>query len=133
MDVQISKFLLSLFWGFYFEVKLLDHMGILFFSLLFRAALATCGNSQARDWIGAAAAGLCHNNTMPDPSLIFDLHHSSEQRWILNPLIEARDRIHILKDTSWIRFHCTTMGTPIWEFCLIVLGIFTFSTVASPF
>ena len=29
---------------------------------------------------------------MRDPSRIFDLHHSSRQRWILNPLSGARDR-----------------------------------------
>jgi len=27
----------------------------------------------------------------PDPSHVYDLHHSSWQRWILNPLSEARD------------------------------------------
>ena len=27
----------------------------------------------------------------PDPSRVFDLHHSSRQRWILSPLSEARD------------------------------------------
>ena len=27
----------------------------------------------------------------PDPSHIFNLHHNSWQRWILNPLNEARD------------------------------------------
>ena len=34
-----------------------------------------------------------------DPSYICDLHHSSWQHWILNPLSEARDRIPILLDT----------------------------------
>ena len=29
--------------------------------------------------------------TTPDPSRVFDLHHSSPQRQILNPLSEARD------------------------------------------
>ena len=47
-----------------------------------------------------------------DPSLICDLHHSSLQHWILNPLIEARDRTHNLTVPSQIRFHCTTKGTP---------------------
>ena len=28
---------------------------------------------------------------MPDLSRICDLHHSLQQRWILNPLSEARD------------------------------------------
>ena len=38
----------------------------------------------------------------PDPSYIDDLHHSSWQHRILNPLSEARDRTCILIDTSWV-------------------------------
>ena len=30
-----------------------------------------------------------------DPSRVCDLHHSSRQRQILNPLSEARDQTHI--------------------------------------
>ena len=37
-----------------------------------------------------------------DPSYIFDLHHSSWQCWILNPLNEAGDRTHILTDPSQV-------------------------------
>ena len=39
---------------------------------------------------------------MPDTSRICDLHHSSQQCQILNPLSEARDCTCILMDTSWI-------------------------------
>ena len=46
-------------------------------------------------------------------SYVCDLHHSSQQHWILYPLSGARDRTHILMDISWIFFHCTTMGTPV--------------------
>ena len=49
---------------------------------------------------------------VPDPSRIFDLHHSSWQCRIPNLLSEARYRTHILMDTSRICFHCATMGTP---------------------
>ena len=42
---------------------------------------------------------------MSDPSCVFDLHHSSQQCQILNPLSEARDGTHILMDTSWVHFH----------------------------
>ena len=47
-----------------------------------------------------------------DPSHVCDRYHSSQQYQILNPLSEARDRACILMDTSWIPFHCATMGTP---------------------
>ena len=43
--------------------------------------------------------------TTPDPSPICDLHHSLQQRWILNPLREARDRTRNLMDTSQVRYH----------------------------
>ena len=49
---------------------------------------------------------------MWDLSRVFDLHHSSWQRWILNPLSEARDRTHNLVVPSQIRFHCAMMGAP---------------------
>ena len=35
-------------------------------------------------------------------SLLFNLHHSSQQRWIFNPLSKTRDRTCILMDTSWV-------------------------------
>ena len=41
----------------------------------------------------------------PDLSCVCDLHHSSQQRWILNPLSESRDWTHILMDTSRIYYH----------------------------
>ena len=46
-----------------------------------------------------------------DPSPICDLHRSSLQLQILNPLSEARDQTHILMDTSRVRFCCATTGT----------------------
>ena len=39
---------------------------------------------------------------MPDPSHICNLHHSSQQRWIFNPLSEVRDGTCILMVTSRI-------------------------------
>ena len=47
-----------------------------------------------------------------DPRCICDLHHSSGQRWIPDPLSEARDQTRNLMVTSRIRFHCATTGTP---------------------
>ena len=51
---------------------------------------------------------------MPDLSLICDLHHSSRQCWILNPLREARDQIRNLMFPSQIHFPCAKTGTPIF-------------------
>ena len=39
---------------------------------------------------------------------VCNLHHSSQQRQILNPLREARDRTKTSWFPSWIRFCCTT-------------------------
>ena len=49
---------------------------------------------------------------MWDPSCICDLHHSSQQCQILNPLSETRDQTYNLMVTSQIHYHCATMGTP---------------------
>ena len=37
-----------------------------------------------------------------DPSCICELHHSSWQHWILNPLSKARNGTLILMDASWV-------------------------------
>ena len=44
---------------------------------------------------------------MPDLSIVFDLHHTSEQCQILNPLSKTRDQTCILMDTSWVH-NCWT-------------------------
>ena len=41
----------------------------------------------------------------PDPSHVCDLHHSSEQHWVLNPLSKASDQTCLLMVTSQIFFH----------------------------
>ena len=73
--------------------------GILFtYLFIFRVTPEAYGGSEARGQIRASAAGLATQ----DPSRICDLHHSSQQCWILNPLSEARDQIHLLMDISWV-------------------------------
>ena len=47
-----------------------------------------------------------------DPSHVFDLHHSSGQGWILNPLSKARDQTHVLMNTDWVGYHLATMRSP---------------------
>uniref|UniRef100_A0A8D1RAJ6 Magnesium transporter n=1 Tax=Sus scrofa TaxID=9823 RepID=A0A8D1RAJ6_PIG len=63
---------------------------------------------------------------MQDPNRVCDLHYSSWQCQILNPLSEARDRTHNLMVPSRIHFCCTLMGTPylkavITPECLLIL------------
>ena len=48
----------------------------------------------------------------PHLSCVCDLHHSSRQQPIPNPLSEARDRTRNLMVPSWICFHCSITGTP---------------------
>ena len=77
-----------------------------FFFFLLRAMHATYGNSQARGRIGPAAAGLHHSHSNTGSKLhICDLHHSSWQHQILNPLSKTRDRNPILMDASRVRHH----------------------------
>ena len=71
----------------------------------------THGNSQARGRIGATAAGYTTATATWDPSCIYELHHSSQQRQIPDPVSEGRDGTHILMNTSQICFYCTTKGT----------------------
>ena len=50
--------------------------------------------------------------TMQDPSHVCELHHSSWQCCILNPLNKARDQTLIPMDTSQICYHCAMMEIP---------------------
>ena len=56
-----------------------------------------------------------------DPSCTCELHHSSQQHRILNPLSKARDRTHNPVVPSRIPFRCATMGTPSKLFLIIRL------------
>ena len=49
---------------------------------------------------------------MPDLSCICNLHYSSQQHQILNPLSQARDQTYILMDTVGLLICCATTGTP---------------------
>ena len=67
---------------------------------------------------------------MPDLSRACDLHHSSWQCWILNPLSEAKDGTLNFMVPSWIHLRCTTTGTPGGNYsflvfvCLVFLCVF---------
>ena len=86
-------------------------LGTSFVLCLFRAALVAHGGPQARGQIGAVAIGLHHSHSkVRSGQLVCDLHHSSGQRRILNPLSKARGWTFILMDTSHIHFHWATTG-----------------------
>ena len=79
------------------------HLLLVFFFFFFlRAVLEAYESSQARGRIGAVAAVYTTTTATQDLSPICDLHHSSQQRQIINPLIEARDRTQNLIIPSWI-------------------------------
>ena len=70
----------------------------LFFLNLFMATSAAFGSFRVRDWISAAAETYTIAIATPDLSHICNPCHSLSQCWILNPLSEARDQIHILRE-----------------------------------
>ena len=80
-----------------------------FFLLSFRAKLGAYGCSQARGWIRSTAMAIATS----DPSCICDLHYSTQQHRILNPISKARDPTKNLTVPSQICFCWATMGTPI--------------------
>ena len=84
----------------------------LFVCLFFRAILTACGSSQAEVQLELQLSAYTSATETQDLSHIFDLHHSSWQLQILNPLSEARDWTHIFMDTSWVHYCWATRGTP---------------------
>ena len=76
----------------------------------FRAAPTAYGSSQIRSELQLLAYTTA--TVTQDLSCVCDLHHSSRQHQIPDPLSKARDRTPILIDTSRIHFHCATTGTP---------------------
>ena len=71
------------------------------------ATAAAYGSPWARSRFTAAAVTYAIATATLDPSHICDLHHSSEQHQILNPLSKVRDQTHILMDTSQV---CNTLS-----------------------
>ena len=58
-----------------------------------------------------------------DLSNVWNLHRSSQQCQILNPLSEARDRTLILVDSSWVCYYWATTGVPTLIFLGCACGI----------
>ena len=60
------------------------------------------GSSQARVELELQLPAYTTPTATPDPSHVCNLHHSSQQRRILNSLGKVRGQAQILMDTSWI-------------------------------
>ena len=82
------------------------------YALLFRATPVACGGSQAGVKLELQLPAYTTATAMQDPSCACDLHHSSQQCSLLNPVSEARDRTGNLMVPSWIHFCCAMTGTP---------------------
>ena len=66
-----------------------------------------------------------------DPSRVCNLHHSSQQYWILNPLSKARDQTLNLVDTNQFITHWTTMET-LWKHYFNIKDFFCYPNVFYP-
>ena len=81
---------------------------------VFRAIPVTHGSSQARDRIRATAVSLHHSHSSARSKRVCNLHHSSWQCQILNPLSGGRESQGSpldLMNTSQVCYCRTTMGT----------------------
>ena len=78
------------------------------FFLLFRAVPVAYGSFQAGVKSELQLLAYATATATPDPSRVWDLHHSSRQCRISDPLSEARDRTCILMDTSRFHYHWVT-------------------------
>ena len=76
-----------------------------------RITLTAYGSSQVRGQIELQLLATATATATPDLSRICNLHHSSGQWRIPNPLSKARDQTRILMDTSWVYYCLATMGT----------------------
>ena len=78
-------------------------MSTYYYYFFFRAMLVAHESSQARRWIRAAAAGLCHSHSnagsILHASAVYAAACHKDGFWILNPLSKARDWTSILMDT----------------------------------
>ena len=73
-----------------------------FFFSFFRAAPVAHGSSLDRVESELQLPAYTIATAVRDQSHFCNLQWSSQQCWILNPLIEARDQTRVLKDTSGI-------------------------------
>ena len=82
------------------------------FFCLFRAVSRAYGSSRLEVESELQLLAYATATATQDLSCNCNLHHSSQQRWILNPMSEARDQTSVLIDTSRVCYHWAMTGTP---------------------
>ena len=93
--------------------KYLGLRSILFYFCIFRPAPRAYGASQARDRIGATAAGHSHIHSNAGSKLcLWPIYHSSQQHQSLNSLNQVRDPTCNLMVLCRVHLRCTTIGSP---------------------
>ena len=75
---------------------------IIIIIIFFRSTLAAYGSPGPGIELELQLPAYTTATAMWDPSHVCDLHHSSQQCQIFNPLSEARDQTCIFMDTSWV-------------------------------
>ena len=108
-DIQVSEPLFSIILGS--PTPTPPPTPAFFFFPLFRAACVAYGGSQAGSELELPLPACTTATATWDPRHVCNLHHSSWQRWLLNPLSQARDQTCILMDTSRARYSWATTGT----------------------
>ena len=89
---------------FHFYLTFFFFFFFLFFFVFFFFLAHTHGMEVSRLDVKLELHLLAHATAIaiPDMSHVFNLHHSSLQHQIFNPLSKARDGTHILMDTSCV-------------------------------
>ena len=100
---MVKKFSLSLFFFGAEEILLYSFFFFFFLAFVFLGShLLHMEVPRLRVKLELQPLAYVTATATPDLSRVCSLHHSSQQRWILNPLSEARDQICVLMDTSRI-------------------------------
>ena len=102
-----------------YKILLLHFFFFLFFFCLFRTAPLACGGCSIGVKWELQLVAYTTATAMQDPSRICNLHHSSWQHCILNPLSKARDWTCVFLDATQIHFCWATKGIPLTLFLLV--------------
>ena len=102
------------YWSFVFHLLRNSYSNLLANFFLFRAAPVAYGSSQVGVELELQLLAYATATAMPEQSLVCNLHLSSWQCWILNPLSGARDQTLIFMDTSCVCYCWAMTGTPLF-------------------